>query len=170
MYVWDIAFSQKDYGPGGSFHDLMTTVTIQSDSDGDGVAESGDSTVSDASVSITLTHDTDGDGAFECGTPDDNCENLGGTTDSSGQVTFTLKRCAHRRLPGGGNGCEPQHFGLEFVAGRRQPGLLHAAVVGADASRGWLPRLIRLQMRRSKRGRSRRAPPSRVECRKAAIV
>jgi thermolysin len=90
MYVWAIDFAQKDYGPGGSLHDLMTTVTIRRDTDADGVAESTDDPVADASVKMTLTHDTDGDGVFECGT-DDDCWNFGGTTDSAGQVTFTLK-------------------------------------------------------------------------------
>jgi len=93
IYVWDISFSQKDYGPGGSFHDLMTTVTVQRDSDASGTADSTDERVADASVSMTLTYDSDGDGIFECGT-DDSCWNFGGTTDSNGQVTFTLKRAS----------------------------------------------------------------------------
>ena len=56
-----------------------------------GTAESGDDPVSDASVKMILTHDTGGDGVLECGT-DDNCWNFFDTTDSNGQVTFTLKR------------------------------------------------------------------------------
>ena len=90
MYVWAIDWAVKSYGPGGAFKDLKSTVTIRWDSDGDSAAESSDDPVSDASVKMTLTHDTDGDSVFECGT-DDDCWNFSGTTDSNGQVTFTLK-------------------------------------------------------------------------------
>jgi subtilisin family serine protease len=91
LYVWSIDFARRTYGRGGSFRDLLTTVTIQSDSDGDGFATSSDATVSDASVLMTLTYDTDGDGVFECNAGD-SCWNFGGTTGSNGEVTFTLKR------------------------------------------------------------------------------
>ncbi len=89
MYVWAIDFAQKDYGPGGSFHDLFTTVTIHQDSDGDGVAESDDNPVADATVAMTLRYDSDGDGLFDDGSWD-----FSGTTDSNGQVEFTLKRAS----------------------------------------------------------------------------
>jgi hypothetical protein len=93
MYVWAIDFSQKDYGRGGSFHDLVITVTIRQDSDADGVAEGTDDPLSNASVDLTLTHDSDGDKAYDC-TTDDECWNFAGTTDGAGQVTFTLKFAA----------------------------------------------------------------------------
>jgi hypothetical protein len=91
MYVWDIDFSGRAYGRGGTFRDLLTTVTIQSDSDGDGFASSSDAPAPDASVLMTLIFDTTPDGVFDCNAGDD-CWNFGGTTGSSGEVTFTLKR------------------------------------------------------------------------------
>lgn len=90
MYVWDISFNEKHFGPGGSYTDLITTVNIKQDSDGDGIAESGDDNVSKAKVTMLLTHDTDGDGVFEPGT-DDNSWSFSGETNSEGKVTFTLK-------------------------------------------------------------------------------
>ena len=71
MYVSAIAWGQKNFGKGGSFHDLITTVTIQS----------GDGAVSSANVLMTL-----------CWVTGNNCWNFGGDTDGSGQVKFTLKR------------------------------------------------------------------------------
>lgn len=91
VYVWTIDFTRKAYGRGGTFRDLITIVTIQSDSDGDGFATSSDAPVADASVLMTLTFGTDGGGIFECNAAD-SCWNFGGTTGSNGEVTFTLKR------------------------------------------------------------------------------
>ena len=71
MYVSAIAFTQKSFGKGGAFHDLFTTVTI----------DSGDGPVTVASVSMTL-----------CWVTGNNCWNFGGDTDGSGQIKFTLKR------------------------------------------------------------------------------
>ena len=45
IYVWDINFSEKHYGRGGSSTDLMTTVTIRRDSDADGMVEDTDELV-----------------------------------------------------------------------------------------------------------------------------
>jgi subtilisin family serine protease len=91
MYVWTVDFTRKAYGRGGTFRDLITTVTIQSDSDGDGFATSSDTPVADASVLMTLAFETDGGGIFECNAGD-SCWNFVGTTGSNGEVTFTLKR------------------------------------------------------------------------------
>lgn len=71
MYVSAIDWGQKDFGRGGAFHDIITTVTIGS----------GDGPVSSATVLMTLCWD---------GTASD-CWNFGGDTDGSGQVKFTLK-------------------------------------------------------------------------------
>ena len=71
MYVSAITFGQKNFGKGGAFHDIITTVTIGS----------GDGPVSVASVSMTLCWEGTGS----------NCWNFGGDTDGSGQVKFTLK-------------------------------------------------------------------------------
>lgn len=90
MYVWEMTWSEKHFGPGGSYTDVMTTVDVHADSDADGTAESGDDPASDVSVTFVLTHDTDGDGSFEPGTDDDSW-NMGGSTDSEGKITFTLK-------------------------------------------------------------------------------
>jgi subtilisin family serine protease len=91
VYVWTIDFKGKAYGRGGTFRDILTTVTIQSDSNGDGFATSNDAPAADASVLMTLTFDTDRNGVFECNAGD-SCWNFGGTTGSNGEVTFTLKR------------------------------------------------------------------------------
>ncbi len=82
IYVSAIDFAQKDYGRGGATHDLMTTVTVHRDADGDGVAEpttNDDEVVADATVLMDLSRDG-------------NTRSFQGTTDSLGQVTFTLKR------------------------------------------------------------------------------
>ena len=71
MYVSAIDWGQKNFGKGGAFHDIITTVTIGS----------GDGAVSAASVSMTLCWVGSGS----------NCWNFGGDTDGSGQVKFTLK-------------------------------------------------------------------------------
>ncbi len=72
MYVSAITFSQKTFGRGGAFRDLITWVTI----------ESGDGAVSAANVSMRLCWvDTTGNA----------CWDFGGGTDGSGQVKFTLK-------------------------------------------------------------------------------
>lgn len=91
MYVWTIDFTGRAYGRGGTFRDLLTTVTIQSDSDGDGFATSSDDPASDANVLMTLIYDTVPDGVFDCNSGDD-CWNFGGTTGNNGEITFTLKR------------------------------------------------------------------------------
>ncbi|MFB3150649.1 MAG: Ig-like domain-containing protein, partial [Alphaproteobacteria bacterium] len=72
MYVSAIDWGQKNFGRGGGFHDLITTVAIGS----------VDGAVSAASVSMTLCWVGTGS----------NCWNFGGDTDGSGQVKFTLKR------------------------------------------------------------------------------
>jgi hypothetical protein len=72
MYVSAIAFTQKNFGRGGAFHDIITTVTIGS----------GDGAVSAASVLMTLCWD---------GTTGNACWDFGGDSDGSGQVKFTLK-------------------------------------------------------------------------------
>lgn len=74
MYVWDISWSAA--GP-----HLKSQVTIKVDSDGDGVAESGDSVVSGATVYYTLTNQDTGDS-----------QSFTGTTDSNGQIGFMWKR------------------------------------------------------------------------------
>ncbi|MEE9299924.1 MAG: Ig-like domain-containing protein, partial [Alphaproteobacteria bacterium] len=56
MFVGDVAFTQKNYGPGGSNHDLTTVVTIRWDSNGNGVADGGDSPVGQATVTVLLCH------------------------------------------------------------------------------------------------------------------
>ncbi|KXA88837.1 hypothetical protein AKJ57_06260 [candidate division MSBL1 archaeon SCGC-AAA259A05] len=79
MYVWEISW--KEAGP-----HLKTTVTIKTDSDGDGVAESSDDPVEDATVDFTLSLDSDGDGSY-----DDDNQSYTGTTNSKGQVEFMWK-------------------------------------------------------------------------------
>ncbi|MFW6110889.1 MAG: hypothetical protein ACOC6H_02515, partial [Thermoproteota archaeon] len=74
MYVWDVSW--KEPGP-----HLKSTVTILYDSDGDGVAESSDDPVSDATVYYTLTNQDTGDS-----------QTYTGTTDSKGQVEFMWKQ------------------------------------------------------------------------------
>jgi serine protease AprX len=56
MFVGDVAFSQKDYGPGKSNHDLTTVVTIQWDSNGNGIADGTDSPAAQATVTVELCH------------------------------------------------------------------------------------------------------------------
>jgi PKD repeat protein len=73
MYVWDISFMET--GP-----HLKAIVTIQVDSDGDGVAEDTDDVVSGATVEFTLTHESGESQSYT------------GTTDSNGQVEFQWKR------------------------------------------------------------------------------
>ena len=72
MYVSAIGWGQKDFGRGGAFHDLITTVTIGS----------GDGAVSAANVLMTLCW---------VGTTGNACWDFGNGTDGSGQVKFTLK-------------------------------------------------------------------------------
>jgi len=79
MYVWDISWATA--GP-----HIKGTITIQYDSDNDGVAESGDSPVSGASVGYTISVDSDSDGNY-----DDGSISPTGTTDTSGQVSFMWK-------------------------------------------------------------------------------
>lgn len=74
MFVSDISF--RSFGP-----HLGATVTIRYDSDGDGVAESSDDPVSNASVSLTLD--------YEDGTA---VNNYSGTTDDAGQIEFKWKQ------------------------------------------------------------------------------
>jgi len=73
MYVWDISF--RETGP-----HLKATVTILADSDADGLAESSDDPVSDATVYFTLTNQDTGES-----------QSYTGTTDSKGQVEFQWK-------------------------------------------------------------------------------
>lgn len=84
MYVWDISF--QTIGP-----HLEATVTIRIDSDGDGVAESLDDPVNDATVDIAFTYDSDDDGDFDS---NDNTKTYTGTTDSSGEVSFKWKQAS----------------------------------------------------------------------------
>lgn len=79
--MWDISF--RAFGP-----HLEATVTIRADSDGEGVAESSDDPVNDATVDFTFTYDSDGDGTFETS------KNYMGTTDSSGEVSFKWKHAS----------------------------------------------------------------------------
>ncbi len=72
MYVSNISF--RSFGP-----HLGTTVTIRYDSDGDGVAETSDEPVSNASVELALQYQ------------DGTVNNYSGTTDASGQIEFTWK-------------------------------------------------------------------------------
>ena len=71
MYVDSITFTEKRYGPGSSFVDLMTTVEVLRSSD--------DQPVSGARVEMNLKHEK-GSWSFA------------GDTISDGTVTFTLKR------------------------------------------------------------------------------
>src|SRR5690606_3092127 len=68
---------------------LNITVNVRGDTDNSGTLTSDDGVVSSSSTALTLTRDTDGDGLFECG-GDDQCWNLSGTTNSSGDVKFKL--------------------------------------------------------------------------------
>ena len=80
IYVSAIDMSDRDYGPGGSFHDLTTTVTIKRDSDADGVSEDSDVAASGAVVTIKVTLLG---GAVFSGTVQ---------TDGTGQGSYILKR------------------------------------------------------------------------------
>ncbi len=71
MYVKDITFAEKRYGPGGSFVDLMITVEVLRSSD--------NQPVSDASVELYLERNS-------------SSWSFAGTTNADGKVTFTLKR------------------------------------------------------------------------------
>jgi subtilisin len=80
MYVWDISFTEKEYGNlKDPKHDLTVTVTINHDSDTDGTAEASDDPVSNAVVYIKITNDS---GSTWKGS---------GETNSNGQVSFLLK-------------------------------------------------------------------------------
>ena len=87
-YVWDIAFGERHRGPGGSFTDLLTTVTISVDSNDNGIAEASDDELGNATVAMTLTY-AGGDGVF--GSVDDDVFLLGGDTSEKGVIRFTLK-------------------------------------------------------------------------------
>ena len=73
MYNWDISF--KETGP-----HLKAVVTIQFDSDEDGIAQSTDDPVSNATVNFTFTHESNQSQSYT------------GTTDSNGIVEFQWKR------------------------------------------------------------------------------
>jgi len=76
MYVWDISWTLSYRGRNA---DLYFTVTVKWDSDGDGIAESTDEVVSDATVYATLTNLDTGDSW-----------SFSDVTDANGQVTFNL--------------------------------------------------------------------------------
>ncbi|MCZ6720308.1 MAG: hypothetical protein O7A65_02060, partial [Proteobacteria bacterium] len=82
MFVGDVAFTQKDYGPGKSNHDLTTIVTIQWDSNGNGVADGGDSPVGQATVTVELCHP----GSGQC------WDWIPLSTSGAGTANFILKR------------------------------------------------------------------------------
>ncbi len=79
IYVWDIDFSEKRKGRGGSMVDLITTVTIRRDSDADSTAENTDELVGGTTVLMTLNRE-----GREF--------NFSGTTNGEGTVKFTLQR------------------------------------------------------------------------------
>ena len=54
IYVWDMSFTSRTRGPGGSMHDEGVTVTIRQDSNLNCLAEAADSPVSGASVTVEL--------------------------------------------------------------------------------------------------------------------
>ena len=76
MYVWDISWSVSYRGRNAL---LSFTVTVRWDSDGDGVAESTDEVVSDATVYATLTNLDTGD-----------TWSFSDITDANGQVSFSV--------------------------------------------------------------------------------
>jgi len=80
IYVGAIDFTEKRKGRGGSFIDLITTVTIHRDSDANG-SSAGDELVGGASVQMTL----DREGL-------ENPFVFSGTTNSEGIAKFTLQR------------------------------------------------------------------------------
>lgn len=77
IYVWDISWREKAAGP-NTF--LYYTVTVRWDSDYDGIAETTDELVSDATVYSTLT---------QLGTS--NSWSHSGITDANGQIEFAEK-------------------------------------------------------------------------------
>jgi subtilisin family serine protease len=80
IYVSAINVSDKDYGKGGSFHDLTTTVVIMRDADADGVAND-DVAVSGANVTIEVTRMSDGS-IFSATVQ----------TDGAGSASYVIKR------------------------------------------------------------------------------
>ncbi len=90
MYVWEMTWSERHRGRGGSFTDLLVTVDVNQDSDGGADAESGDNPAGNATTTLRLTHDTNGDGSFDPGGADDFWI---GTADTNGegQITFKLQ-------------------------------------------------------------------------------
>lgn len=78
MYVWSIDFSKKTAGP-NTF--LYVTVTINRDSNANGVAEELDAEVSLATVSLRLDNQTTGQSWTGQG-----------DTDDSGQITFQVNK------------------------------------------------------------------------------
>jgi len=89
MYVWEMTWSEKQRGRGGTVTDLSVTVDVKQDANRDGIAAPGDDSVDGATVTLVLTHDSDGDGNFEPGLDDTSWTFQGITT--GGRVTFTLK-------------------------------------------------------------------------------
>ena len=88
MYVSDIAWSHRIYGPPHT--DISLTVNVNRDSNANGSADASDAAVANAAVTVRLIRDADENGLF---TSTDPSWMLQGTTDSAGQVTFgqTLK-------------------------------------------------------------------------------
>lgn len=79
MYVWDLVFSHRTYGPGGSMKDLTVVVWVKQDSNGNGTAESEDSAVGKAFLKLELSHQSGSSWTFQ------------GETDGRGRLTAILK-------------------------------------------------------------------------------
>jgi hypothetical protein len=77
VYVWDMVPSAK-YNKKKDWNDVKVTVTIRRDSDTDGVAEITDEPVADAMVYMTMLD------------PNQISYDLSGSTNTSGEVVFTL--------------------------------------------------------------------------------
>ena len=88
MYVWEMTWSEKHRGRGGSMTDLFVTVDVNQDSVGVGFAGSDDDAAANAATTLRLTHDTDGDGF---GGSDDTSWIGTATTNELGQVAFKLR-------------------------------------------------------------------------------
>ncbi len=83
MYVWDMIWEEQAHGP---WTDLLVTVDVNKDVDGDG-AESGDDPAANVTTDFSLKLDSDDDDRF-----DDDSWSATADTNSNGQVTFELKK------------------------------------------------------------------------------
>jgi subtilisin family serine protease len=117
MYVWQMDWSEKHKGPGGSVVDLSVTIDVRYDSDADGVAEASDAPAANVSVvEFVLIHDTNGDTNFEstpfAGLPGFDRVWIGsGTTNGEGKITFTARDVPHL-----GNGADNGDYQGEVTA------------------------------------------------------